>query len=262
MAEHARNALANARILITRPAEQSLELANAIRHAGGTPVLFPVLEIVPRATHDILADADRLPDADLAVFVSPNAVRFGMPFGQAPDIAAIGPATARAIEAAGFATTVRPAVGFDSESLLLEPALVNVAGKHIRIIRGTSGRNLLGDTLRERGATVDYLATYTRRRPVIAASEMQELVDLLATGGLCAIIIMSVDSLRNFLAMLPADSLTSMNQVLLVTPARRVIKEAEDAMPLLRTVQAHGTDAIAIVDAIIETLKTDSGKTP
>lgn len=262
MAEHAENALADARILITRPTDQSQELSNAIKRAGGTPVLFPVLEIIPRAIADIVADAELLPDADLAVFVSPNAVSFGMSFGQAAEIAAIGPATARAIEAAGFETTVQSAAGFDSESLLLEPALVHVAGKNIRIIRGTTGRELLGDTLRERGATVDYLATYERERPEIAAKDVQKVVDLLATGELYAIIIMSVDSLLNFIATLPADSLASMNQVLLVTPARRVIKEAEGSLPLLRAVQTHGTDAIAIVDAIIETLKTDSGKTP
>ncbi len=262
MAKHSENALADARILITRPAGQSQELTNAINRAGGTPVLFPVLEIASRAIADIVADAELLPDADLAVFVSPNAVSFGMAFGQVAEIAAIGPATARAIEAAGFETTVQSAAGFDSESLLLELDLMDVAGKNIRIIRGTTGRELLGDTLRERGATVDYLATYERERATIPNKDVQKVVDLLATGQLYAIIIMSVDSLGNFIATLPAHSLTSMNQVLLVTPARRVIKEAAGSLPLLRAVQAHGTDAVAIVDAIIETLKTDSGKTP
>ena len=66
-------------ILVTRPAHQAGNLAATIRAAGGTPVLFPVLEIRdvkdPLPLLDLIA---RLDEFDLAVFVSPNAVEKGL----------------------------------------------------------------------------------------------------------------------------------------------------------------------------------------
>ena len=55
--------------------------------------------------------------APLLIFTSPRAVQFGL--GQLPGgltrklkVAAIGPATARALEAAGVTVTVRPSSGY------------------------------------------------------------------------------------------------------------------------------------------------------
>jgi uroporphyrinogen-III synthase len=66
-------------ILVTRPRDQAIQLAQDITQAGGVPLLFPLLEI--SAVHDtevIQEQVSRLPQANLAIFISPNAVQYGM----------------------------------------------------------------------------------------------------------------------------------------------------------------------------------------
>ena len=237
-------------VLVTRPEGQADELCAAIEAAGGRAVRFPVLEIVPRDPDAIRRDAARLPKPDVAVFVSANAVRYGLDYAAGARIAAVGPATATAVVAAGRRVDIRSPGGFDSEHLLAAPALQSVAGLAVRILRGGPGRELLADTLRERGARVDYLPVYARRRPAVDAAALSQLETDWAAGGIGAVAVMSVESLANLLAMLPGECRNRLGGTPLVTPAARVIKELEDRLPGTPTIQADGPDATAMVRAI------------
>ena len=93
--------LTGMRVLVTRPLHQADPLVAAIEHRGGTAVLFPTLQIAPRSAADVRADAAKLDDPDIAIFVSPNAVHHGSHQAGAAAIGAIGPATAAALEARG-----------------------------------------------------------------------------------------------------------------------------------------------------------------
>ena len=67
--------LAGRHIVVTRPAGQARQLADAIFREGGSAVLFPVLAIRDIDDPAGLADiASRLDSFDLAIFISPNAV--------------------------------------------------------------------------------------------------------------------------------------------------------------------------------------------
>ena len=92
-------ALAGAGILVTRPAHQAHELIAAIEGAGGRAIPFPVLKIVAINPDKVAAARASMPAPDVVVFVSRNAVDHGIDYVGNGLIAAIGPATAAAIEA-------------------------------------------------------------------------------------------------------------------------------------------------------------------
>lgn len=164
--------LAGLKILVTRPQEQAVSLAKRIEQAGGIPLLFPLLEIAPvQNTATLHEQTSRLAQFDLAVFISPNAVKFGMAAIRAGGIppslrvAAVGQGSANALRELGISNVISPSECFDSEGLLAVPELQDIAGWRVLIFRGNGGRELLGDTLKARGATVEYAACYERSKP-------------------------------------------------------------------------------------------------
>jgi len=246
-------------VLVTRPRAQAGELVELIQNKGGTALCFPVIDITPRDASAIKADMALLPRPDIALFVSRNAVAHGLPYVEDAIKAAVGPATAAAIEAGGQTVEIQPEQGFDSESLLAESALQNVSDKNVRIIRGDGGRELLAETLRERGATVDYLSVYERRLPACSPDLLAGVEAAWRGGSLHAITVMSIRSLKNLIVLLPDWCKQRIDDVALVTPAARVIKEALNCYPLSRPFLASGPQAADMVDAIIATQRIDSG---
>ncbi len=246
-------------VLVTRPTAQSAELIDAIEASGGTAIHFPAIEIVPREAADIANELAGDPHADIALFASRNAVRFGARHAQADDLGAIGPATADALRALGLVVAIEPSQGYDSEHLLEHPALQDVGGKHIRIVRGGDGRGLLAKTLRGRGARVTYLDVYERILPAYTADRLAEIESAWRSGMIGAITVMSVETLNNLAALLPEWCRSRLDSIPLVTPAKRVLKEALDRYPASKLVLAKGPQAADMLEAILSIHKTGSG---
>ncbi len=198
--------LAGKTIIITRPADRGKALSEMIETAGGTAVHIPVLEILPPANPaEIQPQLQALKDFDIAVFVSANAVNGarvllapnGLPDTLTP--AAIGRSTADALKAWGFPAGFVPTQEYGSESLLALDALNQVKGKQVAIIQGGDGRNLLEETLVQRGAEVSCIDVYRRatafqqkhalldalnkNNPILTATSTQSLESLLEIGG-------------------------------------------------------------------------------
>src|SRR5581483_4415674 len=69
-------------------------------------------------------------------------------------VAAIGPGTARALTAHGIAADVIPE-RFVAEALVEALSSVEVEGRRVLVARAAEARDVLPDTLKERGAEVD-----------------------------------------------------------------------------------------------------------
>ena len=258
----ASDALAGTGVLVTRPRIQAAELVDAIERHGGSAFCYPVLEIVPLDPHEVHAAASAQPRPDIVIFVSRNAVEHGIAHTDGALIAVIGPATAQAVRDAGRVVDIQPAAGSDSEHLLAEAALQDVAGKKIRIIRGNQGRELLAEELRSRGASVDYLSVYERRLPTVDPDMMAELERRWRQGDINVITVMSVESLTNLSKILPEWCAAQVASTPLVTPSGRVLKGALDRYPASRPVLASGPGAQDMVQAMIALHSTDSGTAP
>jgi uroporphyrinogen-III synthase len=227
--------LAGRCIVVTRPLAQAAPLAEAITGAGGEPLIFPLLEIGPADDPQALAEAaTQLAQYAWAVFISPNAVDYALPtlLAHAPwpaslRPAAVGQGTVRALAAHGVSGCIAPRERFDSEALLALPELAaeRVAGTRVAIFRGDGGRELLADTLRERGATVDCITCYRRSAP---SGGSQPLLDAWRAGRLDALAVSSSEGLRYLLALLDNEGRQHLQATPLFVPHARIAETARE----------------------------------
>jgi uroporphyrinogen-III synthase len=195
--------LAGVGVLVTRPARQAGAFAQKLAALGAAPVIFPAIAILPPGDPAPLARAHAaLGGYDFAVFVSANAVEYGAPAASLWPAGVIafapGPGTAEALAAVGIAGTRIPATTFDSDGLLALPELASPRGKRVIVFRGDGGRDQLGDALRARGATVEYVACYRRAAPATGAAG---LVEAFRDGRIDAVTITSSEGLDNLWAL-------------------------------------------------------------
>ncbi|MEM7468021.1 MAG: uroporphyrinogen-III synthase, partial [Pseudomonadota bacterium] len=111
---------------------------------------------------------------------------------------------------------------FNSETLLGLPILADVEGKNILIVRGRGGREHLASTLKDRGASVQYLEVYEReliREPLSAK--------LLSSGVQCPSIgvVTSVEALSHLAAKIEDENLSSLFEMRILTPGARIARE-------------------------------------
>ena len=158
-------------ILVTRPSPSGEQLVSRLRALGRVAYHAPLIDFAPGADLPRLASALQGLHADDLVFVlSQNAVNYadsvmgraGFAWPAQAAYYAIGRSTALALHRITSLPVDYPHEREISETLLLLPALQKLAGKQALILRGNGGRELLGETLRERGANVSYYECYQR----------------------------------------------------------------------------------------------------
>lgn len=262
-------AMAGRTVLVTRPAHQTAALVDMIDAAGGVAFAFPALDIEVVPVETLAAPLAQLSSADIAIFISPNAAQFGMAAIQAggglpaaAQVFAVGPGTARALQAAGVSDVITPgerpppnpppggeganvglrppkAINHDSEALLALPQLQGVTGKRVVIVRGVGGRALLADTLTARGAEVHFLECYRRVRPQVDAAP---LLARWQAGGIDAVTVTSAETLRNLAALLGEAGAPLLAATPLFAPHEK-IAEAARRFGIARVIATPGGDA-------------------
>jgi uroporphyrinogen-III synthase len=194
-------------VAITRPTEQARTLAGLVSQHGGSPLLFPLLDIAPLGDYSqfdtCLKHLDR---TDWAIFISTNAVQQAMPrllqrYPSLPSrlqFAAIGTSTAAELQKYGVHQVLTPHDRFDSEHLLALPEMQDIVGQHVMIFRGAGGRELLAETLSKRGAEVVFAECYRRINPQQDAGDLPRLWQ---NKQLYALVVTSSEALRNLLEL-------------------------------------------------------------
>lgn len=171
-------------LIVTRPRPQCAAWLVRLAALGVHAKALPLIDILPARDPDtVRAGWAALPQTDLAVFVSPNAVeQFFAHAGDAPWprqtlAACVGPGSAQALAAHGVPAIliVQPAAdaaSLDSEHLWqqLQPRR-DWAGARVLLLRGDGGREWLAERLTEAGAQVQAVTVYHRAGPRFEPAE-------------------------------------------------------------------------------------------
>jgi uroporphyrinogen-III synthase len=249
--------LTNLRVLVTRPSHQAEHLANLIETQGGRAVRVPTIEILPpHDTTTLAARVGRLREFDMAIFVSANAVQKGMELitachGSFPEnvtVACVGPASARELHRFAIPAIV-PTTRFDSEGLLALAELQQIKDKAIVIFRGEGGRELLGRTLMERGAHIEYAECYRRVKPSRASTALLQSWE---SAKIDVVTTTSIDGLRNLFELVGESQRKALTNTPIVVISQRmadVCHELGFETDILLATQASD-------EAIVEAIKT------
>ena len=254
-------------VLVTRPDGQADGLAHLINEAGGQAVLAPLLSIAPPlnpSTAKSLLNAAE--PWDWLIFISANAVRgvLGVdgwmgPVAGATRLAAVGEATATALAEAGLTVDLVPYPQFNSEALLADPRMAQVAGQRVLIVRGEGGREHLAETLRERGADVAYAEVY--RRVPVSIEAFSSSLNLWQEANFDAVVVTSGEALAHLTGLLRETGLDSHPRPVLVVPSERIANQAaEQGWPgILIAEQASDEGIVQAIKQLAHARKTGLG---
>jgi uroporphyrinogen-III synthase len=135
--------------------------------------------------------------------------------------------------------------GVTSEDLLALTGLKQVEGKKIALFRGVGGRELLAETLRARGATVDYLELYHRHTPDYS---WDFVGDLIRDQRVNVVVVSSAQILDVLLHSLHQD-VSQLDNIALIVPSERVRQQALDA-GLTIVINAGGADEMSVIRSL------------
>lgn len=236
-------------IVVTRPEAQAQALSEALELRGAHALRLPVLGIAPAVDAAPLdAVIARLDDFDIAFFVSPNAVEYALRHvlarRQWPPrlaVATVGGGSERALRQVGFSQVIAPVAGFDSEAVLALPqfSAAAVRGRRLVVFRGDGGRDLLGEVLTQRGASVEYVTVYRRYCP---QSDCSDMLDCARRGALDGIVLTSSEGVRNLASMLGAEGMAVLRDVTVFVPHPRIAAFALEA-GFRRVIETDAGDA-------------------
>ena len=210
------------RIVVTRSRAQASVLSRGLRELGADVLELPTIEIVPpEDTGPLDAALRALETYDYVMFTSANAVEsvrvrlleIGLDarsFSEAR-IAAIGEATAKALEEIGLRADV-VADKFTAEGLLEALSTEDVSGKRFLLPRAKEAREVLPEGLRARGATVDVVEAYRTVRPAVEGTARRAF-DALVKGEVDLLTFTSSSTVRNLAELVGPDKLKAVLQV-------------------------------------------------
>ena len=247
MAYNTEPQLTGRKILVTRPVGQADVLASLIEQQGGEAILLPVIDIVAVDSAQWQPWQPEL--TDWLMFVSPNAVRCFMAGyqRQLPEhikLVAAGEGTAQAMRAHGLRVDLQPELSNGSEGLLPLAQWQHMQQQQVVIVRGNGGRELMANTLRDRGAQVNFLEVYRRELPTLPATVLQQALqaDWLT--------ITSVNGVKNLLSLLSDYRQQVVQKPLLVVSER--IRDFASEQGFERVYVTADVSDTAMVQRLIE----------
>ncbi len=201
--------LTGCRVLVSRAKKQAGALSSELRALGCGVIEIPFIEIrKPRSYKPLDAALRGLRSYDWLILTSVNGVEALLSrlakLKLKPDalahlkIAAIGPATRKAIEAGGVRVDVTPKE-YVAESVV-SALHRRVKGKRVLLVRAKVARDVIPRELRQAGATVDVIEAYETVAPESSRKRLQAA--LKSARRPHAITFTSSSTVKNFVGLL------------------------------------------------------------
>ena len=234
--------------LITRPETQGRVLVNKLAEQGIEACSVPMFDYQLNISTDHLHSLfnNQLPTT--VIFVSTAAVEFAhqaLPLDQWPiqTAIAVGTATQKLLQEMGIEASC-PEV-HNTEGMLALDALKQVSEQNIFIVRGNGGRELLAQSLTERGANVTYIESYQRVWRLFSS----EIVKQWQQQQINCIVVTSIAILEYTLQLLGNRESYWREQCLWVVASERIAQQARQA-GLTQVINADGASDQAIMTVL------------
>jgi uroporphyrinogen-III synthase len=206
--------LRGVRVAVTRPAGQADDLTQVLRGLGAEVLITPLVRIAPprdpSALHRAVGEAAAF---DAIVFTSANAVAVFLDAleargtGAAPwvgqRVAAVGPATAAALEARGVPVDAVPPVHIGEAVAEALGAVMPLSGARILWPRAAAARDVLQRRLEAAGARVVAVEAY-RTEPDVEGA--WALANRIRAGDVDVITFASSSAVRSYVSVAGTDS--------------------------------------------------------
>ena len=234
------------RVLITRPQPQANRLSSFLQGKGAKTTLLPMVEIRPVQPVPELGGLSRF-NKVIAISVPAVEITFQKLAGFHPKAQWFTPGkgTAKALREKGIQPQC-PESEFTSESMLELPALNQVEGDNILLLKGEGGREVLTEELTNRGAQVVPAVLYRRQCPDYSQAEMETT---LASAGINAIVATSGQIVSNIQTCIP--NLQDLIPLPLIVPSQRVAEEAKQ-LGFKKVVISPGAGDQDIAEALLQ----------
>lgn len=263
------------RVVVTRSRSQASDLVEALSEAGAVPLEFPTIRVVPPADDYAALDgaimrirsqaAPEPPVYDWLVFTSVNGVEhFFARLELAGDVrdlkglklAAIGPATAAALERRGLRIDFVPPE-YRAESVVEGLLERGIKGQRVLIPRALEAREVLPEKLAEAGADVELATSY---ETVLDDSGSRELKHMLTAGEIDIITFTSSSTVKNFAALLDGYDLSALPASVMVACIGPVTADTAKELGFRVDLVAGEYTIPGLVRALIEGAGTGSIK--
>jgi uroporphyrinogen III methyltransferase/synthase len=258
------------RVLLPRTEEQGEASARLLRERGALPLVLPTIRVEPPPDPELARSAARRVETyDLLLFTSANSVRCFAGYlgevGKGPGalplggVYAVGPATARALEAWGLQARSLPS-RFVAEGLLellegeLSELRARLVGREPRVLlpRALEAREVLPEGLRALGCEVDVVPVYATRP--VSGAQREALLDALRRRQVDVVLLTSgsiAHSLSDALASdAPGEEATALLQGVCIASLGPITTAAAEVRGLRVSLTSPSSSLPALLDAL------------
>jgi len=259
VAEPAPSALAGKRIVITRSAPQSEELARELSARGAIPVVLPLVSFAdPEDFAPLDAAIAGIDRFDWIILTSAQTVRAVVKrseelkrslihSGSKLRIASVGPVSAEAARQAGL--PVEYVAETHTGAALAEELGSRLRGAKVFLPRSDRANPELPPALKRHGAQVTEVVAYRTLRPTDVD---QRNLKQISEGAADAVLFFSPSAVQHFAELFGSEQLRALQAKLAITAVGPVTANALREAGVGRTVLAADTTAAAVVEALEE----------